>query len=54
MSRQEELALRPLLTRWRRAVPPQSIAEATWSREVAPPALRSLVRRLRRRINPSA
>ena len=51
-SKQEELALRPLLTRWRRTVTPRSLAEATWSGEVAPTALRSLVRRLRRRVEP--
>ena len=51
-SRQEELALRPLLTRWRRTVTPRSLAEATWSEDVAPTALSSLVRRLRRRVEP--
>ena len=30
----------------------RSLAEATWSEEVAPPALSSLVRRLRRRVEP--
>ena len=51
-SRREELALRPLLTRWRRTVTPRSLAEAAWSEEVAPAALSSLVRRLRRRVEP--
>jgi two-component system, OmpR family, response regulator len=51
-SRQEELALRPLLTRWRRTVTPRSLAEAAWAHEVPPPALSSLVRRLRRRVEP--
>ena len=51
-SRQEERALRPLLTRWRRTVSPRSLTEAAWSGEVAPTALSSLVRRLRRRVEP--
>ena len=52
LSRQQELALRPLLRRWRRVVPPRSLAEATWSGEVGPAALSSLVRRIRRQVEP--
>ena len=52
MSRQEERALRPLLSRWQRTVTPRSLAEAAWSGEVPASALSSLVRRLRRRVEP--